>query len=494
MGTLYAAVVRYGEVLHIGLTVLGGFLSFVVLFDCTVESYLDQPGGSLHDAILRGSLSKGSSLISLALISLLGIDGVLDFIQEIRDVNALRASWTTDKAWKTIQNATERVTFLSGMILVPICSFLPSNTANVALVWLTCNRAELILVGGSTYASFCRTEPTFSHPYMTLIMYVLFVFGTSFGGHTGNDPLNRAFYWCAFVGSYAGVAIFVFALLRQASRYSYQLVFKSWVWSSFTHSQGMDTDPGMPDGSASTNTTHATTNASSQTDESIEYRFVFVVLMLLWTVMKIWVETLPAWNALVDYELLLLSIPNLFLQFMFAIFTMRLVKHDAILTALALRSERQYSRCITNDVEVSTSRPSSNRGDSDDLAAANAPACPQVPGGFVFHHAPRGRRIKFFEEPDSMVGIVSDAPFNVHSDITLPTAMPTAEERKAFFTPAGRRGVDILLMAARGVNLARREDEPMHGTYWRRSQRTHSDRASDDAGARVGASFPTPSI
>ena len=111
MSTLYTAVVRYGEVLHIGLTLVGGFLSFVVLFDRTVESYLDKPGGSLHDAILRGSLSKGSSLISLALISLLGVDGVLDFIQEIRDVHALRASWTTDKAWKTIQNATERVSF-----------------------------------------------------------------------------------------------------------------------------------------------------------------------------------------------------------------------------------------------------------------------------------------------------------------------------------------------------------------------------------------------
>jgi hypothetical protein len=139
------------NVIQVLLAFLGGFF-------CLIPLYL-QPISILEETLLRHSLKsvgyKYSAVATLTLVLPLFLDCLADLIFNFR-----KGKPNSDKPIvnEGFLNNIEKLLFLSGIAILPIVSFLPDNTRNLAYIYICCNKCQTVFVAGAVIISLSRYD------------------------------------------------------------------------------------------------------------------------------------------------------------------------------------------------------------------------------------------------------------------------------------------------------------------------------------------------
>ena len=356
-------IIASSHITYTCLTLLGAVLCYTILFTPNVHSCLDRDT-NLREAFLNGPVYHSGMLVGTTLLVPLVVDELLDFIQYFLVPSHGRKKIT----WKTVHNAPERFIFMLGMSLDDFSSRVPITTRNALVIWHCTNRAQSMIVGGILFAAESRQDSAFAPPVWSWIMYLAFICGNAIVPFAANHPSNPRLMMAANMFCYISAIIFATAMIRSGWRCFHQL---------------------------RTGRSHPTAASSSSQEEGfLVYHFVKVCSILLWTILKVWAD---AWTpniiSCVDSDLFVLCIPDIIFQFFLLVFTMRLVKYEAIETHFALDAEKQYVRCITH--ELSKSNP--DQPSTTDITATADAAAGVGDGDGAFKEKRSKRSVSFHE-------------------------------------------------------------------------------------------------
>ena len=236
-----------------------------------------------------------------------------------------------------------------------------------------------MFVGGIIFASKCRHDVNFAHPLFQWIMYICFIFGNTLSPFSANDLDNKVYDTWQAIGCYTGAGVCMLSMFRCLVQLTYKIGM-IYVPMLFAKKNGADNTwstkytidrinannndddgdielGGGDDGDIrDTETTISKSYMSISKDDISErnflvYQFIYVACIIIWSILKLWVDLCtPNAIYLKDYDLFLLNIPDIIFLFMLMVFTMRLVKYEAIETMEALDAEKQYVRCISHEI------------------------------------------------------------------------------------------------------------------------------------------------
>ena len=316
---------RYNR--YMFLTLLGAVLCYAVLFVPGVHRNVD------GDIKIRKAFSYEKSygtamLISITLLVPLILDELMDFVHYF----TIRSHDREKKTWKTIYNGPERFIFMLGMSLDDLIYRLPPSTYNTLLIWQCTIRAQSVLVAGVLFAAEARLDEDFTHPVVGCIMYLSFILGNAITPFAADDTNNTLIFIINDCFSYVSAIIFLVSMMRSAWKCFHQL---------YTYASWGKATPDPP---------------STYEEGFLMYHFIKIASTILWTLLKVWSDlTTPKIVNCQDKDLFSICIPDIVFQFFLLVFTMRLVKYEAIETHHALDVEKQYVRCITHELSTKTS-------------------------------------------------------------------------------------------------------------------------------------------
>jgi hypothetical protein len=171
----------------------GGVLCFLPLFLQT-KSHLES--GLLRDAV-TGMLCKGSSLVSITLSIVIALDLSLEVVPRLwrKLFNSGEDTQKSKKAAQSLENDrendflddSERLLFISGMIVAPISIFVTSVAReNVALVYLCGRMSQICMVASAIVISLYRCDHTLFPTWAAVAIVTCCVIGTIGGAFLSN--------------------------------------------------------------------------------------------------------------------------------------------------------------------------------------------------------------------------------------------------------------------------------------------------------------------
>ena len=154
---------------------------------------------NFEKSALRDSLSSSpqftyTCVASIALVIPLYFDILLDFIYGSTHASSSGQSkkLKNSSITFTFLNVPERLLILMGMTILPLVAFLPSDTQNLALIYMCCNKCQQNLMGGSIVLSLSRYNKEFWSVKSTLLSLVVFSFGLIGTAFLDNDYLAES--------------------------------------------------------------------------------------------------------------------------------------------------------------------------------------------------------------------------------------------------------------------------------------------------------------
>ena len=160
---------------------------------------------NIEQKLLRQSLSSTpafafTSIASITAVVPLFFDVLLDLIAVIRSENislSVRSKRSKPPATKPTQftflNIPERMLILMGVTILPFVALLPTQTENLGLIYLCCNKCQQCWVGGTVALSLSRYDKEYWSIKSTLISLISFSIGLIGGPfidniHAGENP------------------------------------------------------------------------------------------------------------------------------------------------------------------------------------------------------------------------------------------------------------------------------------------------------------------
>jgi hypothetical protein len=136
-------------------------------------------GESLLKIALRSHENRDSAVAALALTAPLFMEISTEMIVSLlRRNDAKKADIHTEYE---LLNWQERLLLVCGIITIPIAAFLPSDTTNIADVYLCLRKCRSMLVSGAIIVSLCRYDPKIWTVRITHLILLLLAAGTIVG-------------------------------------------------------------------------------------------------------------------------------------------------------------------------------------------------------------------------------------------------------------------------------------------------------------------------
>ena len=172
---------------HVVVCFVGSFLCLLPLFTDTSSNLESSP---LRSAI-SSHLSREIAAATLALTCPLLIDLATETFHISRNAN--NSVTTKVHAGFTLLNSIERAALLCGMAVVPVCSLFPPDTSNLALIYVCCQKCQLVLIVGAAMISLCRHNEKYWTVKGTSFSIICLVVGNILQAFTDNTDAASEF-------------------------------------------------------------------------------------------------------------------------------------------------------------------------------------------------------------------------------------------------------------------------------------------------------------
>lgn len=173
--------------IHVVMCFVGSFLCLLPLFTDTSSN---MESSSLRSAI-SSHLSREIAAATLALTCPLLIDLATETFYISR--NTTNSVIKKVHAGFTLLNSIERAALLCGMTVVPVCSLFPQDTSNLALIYVCCQKCQLVLIVGAVMISLCRHNEKYWTVQGTSFSIICLVVGNVLQAFTDNTDVASEF-------------------------------------------------------------------------------------------------------------------------------------------------------------------------------------------------------------------------------------------------------------------------------------------------------------
>ena len=203
---------------------------------------------NIEKKLLRESLSTThefafTSVASITAVVPLFFDVLLDVVAVIRSkykstVDSKRSEPLATKTTKfTFLNIPERMLILMGLTVLPFVAFLPTNTTNLGLIYLCCNKCQQCWVGGTVALSLSRYDKEYWSIRSTLISLISFSIGSigrpfvdnMYAVENSPGQLLVSIGYLTFIFTIVPCIIFIF----NSTRWLIVVYFRAATWKRF---------------------------------------------------------------------------------------------------------------------------------------------------------------------------------------------------------------------------------------------------------------------
>lgn len=317
--------------IHISLTYLGGFLSFLPLI-VGVDSNLE---ATSFGSSIRSQLFRDSCVASLALIAPFMFDSVVDMTGLLLGATAeheplLKAKSKTGRSEESFFTYTERIPFVLGIMILPVAvlTVTAMDCTNAGLIVSCSRKAQLMLIAGSIATSLCRHE--FIVPKsVSLVSIVLFCIGQTVGSFASNrsrlDPLDRsarALYFVNVIFSYCGAFVVLLFCARWLIKFMVVETKNKPLGKAFLQTIKL---------SDLLSNISAVPESDAHAIKFLNFRAMFVSIIVFWGILSAVVTSKYGDIVNLDATGLFLGVlPYLLLQAAVLGLTIRLAKHEVV--------------------------------------------------------------------------------------------------------------------------------------------------------------------
>ena len=342
--------------IHLLIALIGGILCFTPMYGNVVSNIetLDSV-----DVIHNGILFKCASAVSVMLAVLLFLDLLFDFMASMmartkqQGENDVKED---DNHVVDVLNGKEMLLFLAGIIILPMTSFLPFGAVkNFVLFVQMCSRAQMMFISGTVLASLNRFDSKYFPTLITLGILVVFIVGHTIFPYylnavNSNPALSvllyqfvMAFTWLFGIVGFLMCAYYIFdtILFTLCGFKRWKLPFYEYCCSRVAPVAEVGENNGSirPDAEKQPYT-------NGQIFFRLTYCTMIIVFILIRAVLLVKYPTLAFLN---DVTLFMMLVPYILLASCILVFNLRLVKHEAVESLIALLdAKKSYVRYISH--------------------------------------------------------------------------------------------------------------------------------------------------
>ena len=173
--------------IHVVICFVGSLLCLLPLFTET--------SSNLESSALRSAISSQISREIAAATLALTLPLVIDLGTETFYIsrNTDNCVITKVRVGFTLFNNIERAALLCGMAVVPVCSLFPNDTSNLALIYICCQKCQLVLIVGAVMISLCRHNKKYWTVMGTSFSLICLVVGNILQAATDNVDMTSEF-------------------------------------------------------------------------------------------------------------------------------------------------------------------------------------------------------------------------------------------------------------------------------------------------------------
>lgn len=196
----------------------------------------------LEDRPLRAALGSSNqfyytSVASIALAVPLFLDVLFDICNLVISADSQSSKSRGNKTERyNFLNNSERLLILLGIIIQPLVVLVPSNTSNLALIFVCCNKCQQNWVGGTIALSLRRYDKDYFSNTFTITSLVAFFIGLVGSTFIDNDyplkPVPKSIYFldsASFILTIIPCVFFFF----NSSRWLILVYCRATKWSKF---------------------------------------------------------------------------------------------------------------------------------------------------------------------------------------------------------------------------------------------------------------------
>ena len=340
--------------IHLLIALIGGILCFTPMYGNVVSNIetLDSV-----DVIHNGILFKCASAVSLTLAVLLLLDLLFDFMASM----VARAKQPRAKEKKMdddVLNVKEMLFFLAGIIILPMTSFFPFGAVkNFVMFTQMCSRAQMMFVCGAVLASLNRFDSKYFPTLITLGILVVFIVGHTIFPYylnavNSNPALSvllyqfvMAFTWLFGIVGFLMCAYYIFdtVLFTLCGFKRWKLPFYEYCCSRVASIAEVGDNNGSKRPDA---------EKQPYTNGHIYFRLTYCMMIIVFILVRAAIQVqlpYPAAAYLTDTRLFMMLIPPILLAICILVFNLRLVKHEAVESLIALLdAKKSYVRYISH--------------------------------------------------------------------------------------------------------------------------------------------------
>jgi hypothetical protein len=173
--------------IHVVICFVGSLLCLLPLF---TETSSNLESSALRSAI-SSQISREIASATLALTLPLVIDLATETFYISRNTD--NSVITKVRVGFTLLNNIERAALLCGMAVVPVCSLFPNDTSNLALIYICCQKCQLVLIVGAVMISLCRHNKKYWTVKGTSFSLICLVVGSILQAATDNMDMTSEF-------------------------------------------------------------------------------------------------------------------------------------------------------------------------------------------------------------------------------------------------------------------------------------------------------------
>ena len=340
--------------IHLLIALIGGILCFTPMYGNVVSNIetLDSV-----DVIHNGILFKCASAVSVMLAVLLFLDLLFDFMASMmartkqQGENDVKED---DNHVVDVLNGKEMLLFLAGIIILPMTSFLPFGAVkNFVLFVQMCSRAQMMFISGTVLASLNRFDSKYFPTLITLGILVVFIVGQTIFPYYIN-AVNYVFdaklllivTICSWV---LGVVFFLLCAYYIFDTVLFTLCgFKRWKLPFYEYCCSRV----APVAEVGENNGSIRPDAEKQpyTNGQIFFRLTYCTMIIVFILIRaVLLVKYPTLAFLNDVTLFMMLVPYILLASCILVFNLRLVKHEAVESLIALLdAKKSYVRYISH--------------------------------------------------------------------------------------------------------------------------------------------------
>ena len=257
-----------------------------------------------------------------------------------------------------VLNDKELLLFVAGIVILPMTSFFPFGAVkNFVMFTQMCSRAQMMFISGTVLASLNRFDSKYFPTLITLGILVVFIVGHTIFPYylnavNSNPALSvllyqfvMAFTWLFGIVGFLMCAYYIFdtVLFTLCGFKRWKLPFYEYCCSRVASIAEVGDNNGSKRPDA---------EKQPYTNGHIYFRLTYCMMIIVFILVRAAIQVqlpYPAAAYLTDTRLFMMLIPPILLAICILVFNLRLVKHEAVESLIALLdAKKSYVRYISH--------------------------------------------------------------------------------------------------------------------------------------------------